>query len=182
MGKDSGGNRKQGRAGAGTLAGVEAKIKNSDVEHLYIFGADGSLLGSTVGTSDEVDTAGLPPGIQLKDAVVTHNHPMAGRENLYEYAPSLSQGDVNQAIKDGVAEIRAVGDRYTYSLKIAPSVRGDRKFRDSVMEKITEVKFDLGDEFAAMPKKQRDTVKMHRVMEGIAAAFPGQLTYTRSKS
>lgn len=91
----------------------EKQIRNESREHAYVVKADGSVYHKR-GREDWVSfsEADRP---HLKDAIVTHNHP-----NEYgEIGGSFSQSDVEALYEFRMKQLRAVDEKYDYSLSVA---------------------------------------------------------------
>lgn len=177
MGKKAGG---AGRAARGTsgvpaaIASVENQIRSSATERLYVFSQNGTLLGTQEGT--EANVQSIP---NSENAIVTHNHPL--NPDSYDYPPSLSVGDIGTALSQRVAEIRAVSVGYTYSMKFAPEIRGDRRWANDFQARISEVRMDLGDRLRDQGvSRTRFRAEIdHLTWEQMAREFP-QVQYKRT--
>jgi hypothetical protein len=98
------------------LAQAERSIAGARREIGYVFAPDGSQRARRIGWESGVSFG----GVDLSDAIVTHNHPANRR-----YPPSdprydgggFSRWDLQTAIAGNVAEIRAVTERYVYTLR-----------------------------------------------------------------
>ena len=76
------------------------------VEHLYVV-LRGEIIGHNVGTQFSV---ACPEGVQVKDAVIVHNHPYDDEDQSRH---RLSFGDVISAAFDNALAIEAIwGNRY----------------------------------------------------------------------
>lgn len=105
MGRNSGENIKSAKPSYRTPATVlaaERTIRGDGIETAFVFDRKGNVLKMVKGTSNSVAIGKVP-----KDSVVTHNHPSNA---------SFSPADIMTAIGLDMAEIRAVGKTYTYSL------------------------------------------------------------------
>lgn len=90
---------------AKAVSGREAEIRNGDTEKLSIFDST----GKEVYRNDKGEKHSVTyDGSKAKDNILTHNHPSGS---------SFSTDDVMGAVRNDVAEIRAVGSNRTYSLK-----------------------------------------------------------------
>ena len=130
MGKQSGSGRinrvvsgaaLQNRAAAGsnwnavtpaTILVGEASIRSNSFETAIVYGANGNLISSTKGQAHSVSVGYIP-----KDSIVTHNHPSGA---------SFSKNDLITASNVNLTEIRAVGKKYTYSVKRNGADWGER--------------------------------------------------------
>ena len=105
MAKGSGGTR-GAAGGAGKLQSAlrskENAIRNSDVEHSFVFDDKGNIVFSAVGDHNSVVTSATTDNITL------HNHPGGG---------SFSKKDVESVLYGNEKEMIVVGGNYTYSLK-----------------------------------------------------------------
>lgn len=99
------------------LVTTESKIRNMKTERVYAFDKDGKEITHTI--SGQRDRAILSAvNGQLKDSVITHNHPnLSGNTIAGRVGNTLSYDDVSMAIRRNVKEIRVVSNTYTYSLK-----------------------------------------------------------------
>ena len=119
MAKGSGGTR-SGGAGGGlqrALRQHEDSIRNLSVEHGAIFDDNGRLIWK--GSDQKEGRVWIPNELQ-KDRIVTHNHPLQGKNHGNDRADgggSLSRDDIIGSIRTNVKEIRAVTGKYTYSLQ-----------------------------------------------------------------
>ena len=99
-----------------TLGQAEALLRRYEYEDGYLFAPDGErIIFSVSGSEDGIDFTD-EQAAQFKDNILTHNHP-GGR--------SFSLLDVSTSISYGLAEVRAVGADYTYSMRFPPALRGD---------------------------------------------------------
>ena len=96
------------RESKASLAEAEEAIRDLPKEEVYVFDASGKRIGHARGTKTRVS---LPPGVTLKGATVTHNHPSGS---------SFSRVDMRTASRCEVGELRAVGSQYTHSMKPPP--------------------------------------------------------------
>jgi hypothetical protein len=136
------------------VADAEARIRDiRDHEELYAFDANGNQVLYKVGGENSVYIAGAEQ-VLLKGATVTHNHPLTPE------GASFSPEDLQLASTTGVAEVRAVGGKYTYSMKIP---------RDAWMAASAGIEQGVYDEgFAAMDKgmtnqRQAELEHYHKV-------------------
>ncbi|MBI5192770.1 MAG: hypothetical protein HZA08_04930 [Nitrospirae bacterium] len=92
------------------LREVEKEIVKLKVEKAFIFNSDGTVFHQKLGDEDMV---AFTPDEARKfgDKVLTHNHPLD---------ITLSENDIFLARNTNLAEIRAVGDKYIYSMKPGP--------------------------------------------------------------
>ena len=169
-----------GSAPAGmTLQSAEDSIRNKDKEYLYLFDRDGNMVFEAVGDAEKV---GIPHDVETTGSVMTHNHPV--NPDNYSYAPSLSLGDLKQAIDDQLQEVRAVGDRYTYSMRFSPATFGDKDFRNRVLTAYGNARAEIVDdlmlkvEAGEMKKRDVRTETQHLANVRLAKEFP-EITYTR---
>jgi hypothetical protein len=94
------------------VADAEARIRDiRDHEELYAFDANGNQVLYKVGGENFVKIS-TAEGLLLKGATFTHNHP------LDPDGSSFSVDDIRVAQQSGAAEVRAVGGRYTYRMKV----------------------------------------------------------------
>ena len=101
---------------------------NRTYETAYVFDRSGNMLFSKIGTSQSVKFNPKETKLLL-DAILTHNHPIT-----FEGA-SFSKMDIRTAINKGMSEIRAVGGKYGYRVKI-PSGVSDYSEIQSLIEKV----------------------------------------------
>jgi len=100
------------------VADAESRIRDiRSHEELYAFDANGNQVLYKVGNQDSVSMSPTE-GALLKGATATHNHP------LDTDGSSFSMDDILVAQVTGMAEMRAVGGRYTHSMKL-PVGAGD---------------------------------------------------------
>lgn len=96
---------------------TESKIRKRKTEKLVALGENGEVVFSKSGTSDRVrftaDEISLMTG---KNLVLTHNHPLE-RANRYQIGSSFSPDDFGMAVRTNAREVRAVTERYTFSVK-----------------------------------------------------------------
>ena len=178
MGKTAGGAGRAPRGTAGVpaaIASVENQIRNGTTERLYVFSQNGTLLGEQQG--GETNVQSIP---NSENAIVTHNHPV--NPSAYDYPPSLSVGDINTALSQGVAEIRAVGEGYTYSMKFDPAIRSDRRWANDFQARIAEVRLDVGDSLRerGVSRTQFRAEIDHLTWEQMAKEYP-QIQYKRTR-
>lgn len=105
MGRNAGGNLnqpKQEYKTPATVLSAERTIRGDATETAFVFDRKGNVIKMVKGTSNSVAIGKVP-----KDSVVTHNHPSNA---------SFSPADIMTAMDSDMAEIRAVGKTYTYSL------------------------------------------------------------------
>lgn len=104
------------RALTQAVLGVENTIRGRRDEELHAFDKNGKEVFFAQGKGPEVRFNPAPG--QLKDMVITHNHPRAiGKTGISRIGNSLSINDIYTAIKYNAAEIRAVTPTYTFSIK-----------------------------------------------------------------
>lgn len=91
-----------------------------DTERVVVLDENGRVLGASTGTKDEVES----PDVNLKDTIITHNHPTAEARKMYgdtlanRVGATLSPDDITSAIIGDAKEIRATTKGgYLYSLK-----------------------------------------------------------------
>ena len=98
------------------LTAREEEIRNGMSEKGSIFDLEGNeTFRQDAGTNGAVNLKGAP----WQDRVIVHNHP-AVEPNGYRRADgggSFSKNDVMDAIGLGASEMRAVTEKYTYSMK-----------------------------------------------------------------
>lgn len=87
------------------LAKIEEEIATAPVEHTAVLDAMGNVLLRKQGDAYRVGFT-RDEQSQLKDAVVTHSHPVVS---------SFSLADIRMLIKHDIAEMRAVDAEYAYS-------------------------------------------------------------------
>lgn len=88
----------------------ETEIAELEYERAYVFDKQGNILFTKDGSRNEVSFTGDELAlIRGRDAVFTHNHPT--------YGGSFSLEDVYFAMKNDLAEMRAVGKKYVHSMK-----------------------------------------------------------------
>lgn len=99
----------------------EAISMPRNTERMSVLDEKGNVLGTNTGKEGEV---GPPRGVNLRDTIVTHNHPSAVMRREYgdtlasRVGSSLSSADVVFAVNNNVKEVRAVTKGgYLYSLK-----------------------------------------------------------------
>lgn len=92
-----------------------------DTERVVVFDENGKVLGANTGREGEVE---VPYNVNLRNTVVTHNHPTAEGRRRYgdnlatRVGSTLSPADVGLAVSRDVKEIRATTKGgYLYSLK-----------------------------------------------------------------
>lgn len=91
----------------------ESEIAERAVEVAGVFALDGTQLATTDGTFDSVDMTPLMG--QIKDAIVTHNHPGDQRDTGIDPAySSFSNGDITVAMRGDVYQMRAVTPEATF--------------------------------------------------------------------
>lgn len=106
----------------------EGRVRPFTVEHASIIDKDGKVVRRITNNNEHsVDFSGVPKD-ELKDAVITHNHPQRGQIKAFgdtlatRIGSPLSAQDLAMAAKNDVAEMRATtfggnGGGYTYSIK-----------------------------------------------------------------
>ena len=115
----SGGMGRGSRQGslARSLASVENSIRNASVEHGAIIDENGNIIWQG---SDQRDGSVWIPHDLEKDRIVTHNHPLQGKnkgKDRVDGGGSLSRNDLMLAVRNNVKEMRAVAGNRVYSLK-----------------------------------------------------------------
>ena len=127
MGKSSGGVRGGGASKVSldvyspalnsAIADTERQIRTRKTEKLVAIGEDGEIVFSKSGTSDRVRFTAVEIGLMSgKNLVLTHNHPLE-RANRYRIGSSFSPDDFGMAVRTNAREVRAVTERYTFSVK-----------------------------------------------------------------
>ena len=113
---------------AGMSPALAASVKSEESiavplrkERIAILDENGRVLGTNMGTEGQV---AAPRGVNLNNAIITHNHPMVraerklGRSLASRVGTTLSPDDVKTSIRNNVKEIRAITrGGYLYSLK-----------------------------------------------------------------
>ena len=137
---------------------AEDSIVDLDYERCFIFDATGKILLSKNGSEDRIEFTGGEM-VKFKGAeVLTHNHP--GSE-------SFSPEDIQMAWICGFREMRVVGPKYDYSVKIAGkwSLETWNKFVDKLDEVDKEVRdYILPKLYAkAIPMEEANVMHWHRV-------------------
>ncbi len=100
------------------LAKTESKIRILTTERLYAFDKNGKEIAHS--SSGTKNSTSLPSSVNIKDAILTHNHPGAGLDKTTvagRIGRSFSGTDIATAIGGNAAEMRAVTGTYTYSIK-----------------------------------------------------------------
>jgi hypothetical protein len=92
------------------LRDVEKEIVKLDVEKAFIFNSDGTVFHQKLGNEDNIEFTS-DEARKFQDKIFTHNHPLD---------ITLSEEDIFLARNTSLAEIRAVGDKYIYSMKPGP--------------------------------------------------------------
>ena len=77
---------------------------------------------------------------QMKGGILTHNHPRG---------TSLSPDDVRLAMIGDLAEMRAVGKRYGYSIKAGPGGWSEDLWNKTVQHEVSRVNQQVFSEFKA---------------------------------
>ena len=102
---------------ARSLASVENSIRNASVEHGAIIDENGNIIWQ--GSDQRDGSVWIPHDLQ-KDRIVTHNHPLQGKNkgrDRDDGGGSLSRNDLMLAVRDNAKEFRAVAGNRVYSLK-----------------------------------------------------------------
>jgi hypothetical protein len=177
-GPGQGGGSSSGSNGAGTALSEDGIVKVSEMELRYlsylrdretgiIFDIDGNEITRTGGDSDVVVWSD-DDIVLMKDAVMTHNHPVTGG--------SFSISDVELAMKADMVEIRAVGrdsldNVYVYRLTRPPAGWGELgKYYETVGTSNDAVKNELWakiNDRVIAPSKAEFTHN-HEVMKRVA--------------
>lgn len=154
---------------------VEQQIRTQDIEHLYAFRQDGSIIGHVTGTQTDVEALG-----DVADAIITHNHP--ADPTRWAYAPSFSVQDVHMALDQAVAEVRAVSQEYTYVMRFNPAIRGDRRWANQFEELISPMRSDVGEELrdAGMDRLHVAAEREHIVWTRLSGQTEGMIEYVRA--
>lgn len=129
MGRGHGGTRSSSGAVAKTERGLSLKvalavtqmeesIRTNAFESIHAFDEIGNETYQKQGSAKdpyhvrEIDTR------QLKDKIVTHNHPRSlGKSGYKSFGNSLSPEDMLTAVYSDVRDMRAATPRYTFSMK-----------------------------------------------------------------
>lgn len=96
---------------AQVLEAIEHEIRALQIEVAYLIDADGTVLLRRMGAADRVDLGDVPVAL-LSGKILTHYHPRG---------ESLSLQDVRFLLRHELAEIRAVTEHNTFSLKRPPA-------------------------------------------------------------
>lgn len=181
-GGGAGGGVSMGRTEAGHsqalakgVIGVEKEIRNRDIEYAFAFDDSGNVVYSEKGYKDHVNLDAR----QIKDRVVTHNHPDGWD------SPGLSGADMRAVVQGDMKEFRAVTANKTFSIKRpekgwgkAPGVV-TRKYNDAVKKQVLSDREFLrgykGD--IAMARRRLDNTFYHRVTKTVATSFGWDYTY-----
>jgi hypothetical protein len=160
------------------LGAAEDRLVTERSEVLYAFGTDGKLVlqrGASAERPTELDiTANDLP--LLKDAVVTHNHPMGWRYpegHPLRAGHSFSPDDVVTAIAADVREIRAVTPVYTYVMQREGDRWPSRRAVDTAYTRHNQrVDRDLTRRIrrGEMTQEEAEAVKLHMVWERVASS------------
>lgn len=117
------------------IVDYENQIAGDTLENMVIFNLDGSPLVEKQGVADRVTLSLAESEYDLKDRILSHNHPKRA---------ALSPADASTFAK-GALELRAVDDKYTYSLRRSESLKApyyqgklDRKFGEEINAKATQ--------------------------------------------
>lgn len=125
-----------------SILDTEKAIRSNATESAYVFDRGGSLRFTTRGETARVGFTRSQVG-QLRDAIVTHNHPGPDL--------SLSVEDVKTAATYRAREIRAVTSKAVYSLQ-APAAGWDARYWTEVLQP------SLDKHIAAVSAELRQTV------------------------
>lgn len=134
---------------------AEKSIRNQTYESAFVFAPDGTQLLFKDGTRDTVEFTDKELDL-FSGAILTHNHPSIGG--------SFSPQDILTAIENNLAEIRAVGAQYRYSLKFPKgSIR--KYFQNQVDYAETQVRKQLTQKIrdGAMTPAEADLEHYHQV-------------------
>lgn len=169
-----------------------------NTERMSVLDENGNVLGTNTGKEGEVAP---PRGVNLKDTIVTHNHPSADIRRRYgdtlasRVGASFSTADVVFAVNNNVKEVRAVTKGgYIYSLKRPANGWGanERQIRtvmakyrakfkkamdDGQVDKILDF-----DSFSDMKRFQPryNVASQHYTLKKLAADFGWKYTYRKA--
>ena len=166
------------RSLAKAIGAKEAEIRNNRTESLYTYDRNGNLLYQAQGNqyAVDVDESRIPKG-----SVVTHNHP---------HDHSLSQGDVANAVAMDLAEIRAVGPKYTYSLKrpsggwgVSAETANETYNRtiNRIMAANSRHSHSMQGEARDRSIRRSHAIQQHVTMKAIAKLYGWEYTKSRTK-
>lgn len=115
-----------------TLTKLESKNATRKTEQLNVIDEKGNVVFSKSGTKDKVR---LYPweAAQLKDKVITHNHPaekLLGNGLAAQIGVPINGADLSAAIRNNAKEIRASAQGYVYSIKRPKNGWGNIKAED----------------------------------------------------
>lgn len=123
-----------------TLAKLESKNATRKTEQLNVVDENGKVVFSKSGTKRRVS---LYPweAAQLKDKIVTHNHPteaLLGKGLAARIGVPINGVDLALAIRNNAKEIRASAQGYVYSIKRPKNGWGNIKAEDIERDFMTE--------------------------------------------
>lgn len=88
---------------------AEQQIRHEKVERGVIFSPNGNILWEKTGTKSSIDISEAIEAGLLKGCIFTHNHPLQ---------TSFSMDDFKVFIAHGLLEMRAVDQKYAYSMSL----------------------------------------------------------------
>lgn len=153
-----------------SLAKSESKIRSLKTERIYAFDQNGKEIShSTRGSSTSTR---LPNGYSYKDAILTHNHPGKGLTNNIagRIGRSFSSADIITAVANNAAEVRAITETYTYSMKRPKNGWGISTQRQAanVARKVKEKRNKYFNDYVAKPSSDYTHGRMSREQLSIA--------------
>lgn len=176
----------------------EAISMPRDTERLAILDSNGNVLATNVGKEGEV---AIPRGVDLKDTVITHNHPTATMRSKYgdslasRVGSTLSGADVAVAVARDAKEIRAITKGgYLYSLKrpangwgvsVSKVQAAMKKHRADFKKAMDNGQIDKILDFDSASDMRRfqprySVASQHYVMKKIAAQFGWKYSYRKA--
>ena len=154
------------------VIGIENKIRmNKDFETLVAVDKNGNVVVDKRGEAFQVKI-NQAESIAVKDCVITHNHPrgwQAKEDTLGRIGNSFSIDDIKTAIKDDVAEIRAVTPLYTFSMKRPKNGWGISA--DAADFKFRSIEKNIDRRFRGMMDNADTNVEYDRIMRRVNALY-----------
>lgn len=165
---------------------AEMQIKTKPVEHAYVFDKNGKIKYNTVGGKHSA----YIPTKYIQDSIITHNHPKEDKGRIRaDYGGSLSSGDIKAVIEGNGKEIRAVTEKYTFSLErpkngwnktALAAKRRYNAIEKQLYKKASEYYYNYkGDKKAAWRRYQ--SLESHLIMKQLAKEFGWSYTWKKNK-